>query len=68
MSNYTPWFSALRVKPVRKGFYEVKSRVVCANKRYWDGSAWRLNLGGLQSIFGLYDNDKWRGLAKDPNA
>jgi hypothetical protein len=60
----TEWFNALKMDPVRIGFYETHEGTVGQTRmRKWTGSMWKPKFGGhdLQrgSVF-------WRGLSAPP--
>lgn len=57
----TPWFSALRHNPVRKGWYEMDIGAG-TQMYYFDGMDW-LNNFNKMPLF-LYPGDKWRGLTE----
>jgi len=62
----TPWFPA-SIKPVRNGFYDTNvppdTRFSeSAFRWYWDGTDWLLNGAGSEPC--VYQNRKWRGVAK----
>ena len=60
----TPWFDALKYKPVRPGNYEFYDSVVESvwSNVYWNGKRWPWQHNGDES---LYKGDKWRGLTKE---
>jgi hypothetical protein len=64
MQTRTPWFP-MKIKPVRKGWYEAKLRNMPPIIRlYWNGKEW--NWGPFfHSIFPLLPGDKWRGLSAE---
>jgi hypothetical protein len=61
----TPWFDAMKDKPVRVGWYEFKfmgwPRVT--GRLQWNGLNW---LGSTGWPFYVLPGDKWRGLAEKP--
>jgi hypothetical protein len=62
----TPWFDAMKDKPARVGWYELKLVDLIGIRGLrdmrWDGDAWLLEGWQVSMIPG----DKWRGLAEKP--
>ena len=73
----TPWFDGKTHKPVRRGVYGL----MCGGLhdlygyQYWDGKTWRgwrLSIADafkaryLAAVDDKYQNDDWRGVAKEP--
>lgn len=72
----TPWFDGRYFKPARRGVYMLLS---CGTVGYqkWDGKRWgpwhftvaaAAKCGAGNYAAWQYQNDKWRGLRKPPNA
>ena len=54
----TPWFDGT-IKPVRKGWYEVKPSIYNGQMRYWNGKHWLDRCMCCKS----FDQEKpWRGM------
>lgn len=77
MSEFTPWFNGQKHKPARKGVYQQKSvGGFYIGYQYWDGKEWSSMSSDPNSAYKfrmhkvstMYQNDDWRGLAKNPNA
>lgn len=70
LSDVTEWYPA-DVKPVRKGWYEVRnawlvdrrSHRLVGRMRFFNGKTWRAGwTNELVSIFGEHASHQWRGL------
>jgi hypothetical protein len=63
----TLWFSAGQYKPVRVGWYELKTKWGAESnvwRWYWDGEDWRWSPGGMH-IIKVWPSDMWRGLTRE---
>jgi hypothetical protein len=64
----TPWIPST-MKPVRGGVYECRFRLSCGGhtktvKRVFKGGRWYWPALGMESSFGGFAGDQWRGLTE----
>lgn len=60
----TPWFDALKHKPVYSGWYEFQFGAMPIHQRRFVGGQWQ-TLTGVGGVLKIEPGDRWRGLVKE---